>query len=422
MILRSVETPLNSYAAFAQQLYDTCIISDPWIEGRERFRLEPVILSNETYHRLCTAAEAIGQVYEELCELVWAHPEWLDEFFHLTPYQKLMWLSSEGRWHGIARLDLFLLPDGTIQMCEMNSDTPSGEAETVVLNQLCHPRYPNTKNPNERFAEQFYAMVMESYQASCGESKKPVLTVGIVYPTEMPEDLSMITLYQQWFEERGCRVILGSPYNLHRLPSGELALFDSPIDVLLRHYKTDWWGERFPVWSDADDFPDSEPLDVQLRYVLEAELANRVVVVNPFGAVLTQNKLTMAFCWSSIALFSPEAQQTIRSYIPETHRLCDVAATSWNKTDWVLKSDYGCEGDEVVLGRFVSDEIWNVSLAAALPEHWIIQRFFDAQPFEGDLIPNYGVYLLGGEACGIYTRLSAQATDYTAVTAPTFVV
>ncbi|MBI4640937.1 MAG: hypothetical protein HY731_09595 [Candidatus Tectomicrobia bacterium] len=274
------------YAAFAQQLYNTCIISDPWVEGHERFCLEPVILSSQIYHRLCSAAEAIGRVYEELCELVLAHPEWLDTFFHLTPYQKLMWLSSEGRWHGIARLDLFLLPDGIIQMCEMNSDTPSGEAEAVVPNQLCHPHYPYMKNPNEHFADRFYT-----------------------------------------------------------------------IDILFRHYKTDWWGERFPVWSDAEEFPDPEPLDLQLRQVLEAELENRVTVVNPFGAVLTQNKLTMAFCWQKIALFSPESHKSIRLYIPETYRLCDIAANSLSKADWVLKSDYGCEGDEVIAGGLSTSTI-----------------------------------------------------------------
>ena len=46
------------YAAFAQELYDGCIISDPWIEGKERFRLEPVVLEPELYGRLCLAAES----------------------------------------------------------------------------------------------------------------------------------------------------------------------------------------------------------------------------------------------------------------------------------------------------------------------------------------------------------------------------
>jgi hypothetical protein len=91
------------------------------------------------------------------------------------------------------------------------------------------------------------------------------------------------------------------------------------------------------------------------------------------------------------------------------------------RAEWTLKSDYGCEGDEVILGPHVSDEIWTESLDKAIPERWIAQRYFDAAPIDGEAIPNYGVFLIGGQASGIFTRLSAHATDYRAVTAPTFI-
>jgi glutathionylspermidine synthase len=417
------------YAAFAEALQETCIISDPWLEGEERFSLDPVLLSPETYKRLCNAAEAVGKIYEELCKLVWQRREWLDEFFHLTPYQKLMWLSSGGNWHVIARLDLFLLSDGTVKMCEMNSDTPSGEAETVVLNDLLHPHYPQTKNPNEHFEHQFCRVVMQAYQATSGDGwslrssvAKASPTIGIVYPTDIPEDLSMIVLYKKWFERRGSQVVLGSPFNVQRLASGEVAMFDTPIDIVIRHYKTDWWSEREPVWKDADDFADAEPLDVPLQILLEAEQAKKVTIVNPFGAVLTQNKFTMAFCWKHLSLFSHEVQAAIQTYIPETHRLADVAnVETLEKTAWVLKPDYGCEGNDVIIGKFATDEIWKASLEQAIAHRWILQKFFEAVPTEQNFIPNYGVYLLGGEAAGIFTRLSIQETNYSALTAPTFI-
>ena len=117
-----------SYGEFAQRLYATGVISDPWLGGRERFRLRPVVLSREYADELAVAAERVGAVYHEVTRIVLAYPELLDEFFGLTPFQKMMWLASEGRWHGIARVDLFLCTDGRIRACEMNSDTPSGEA------------------------------------------------------------------------------------------------------------------------------------------------------------------------------------------------------------------------------------------------------------------------------------------------------
>ncbi len=411
----------ETYNHFAKKLFDTCIISDPWLEGSERFRIEPVFLSKQTYADMRRAAEAIGRAYEELCRLVWENPEWLDTFFHLTPYQKLMWLSSGGRWHGIARLDFFVQPNGRLQMCEMNSDTPSGEAEAVILNRLLKSRHPGAGDPNSDFENQFYDMVMACHRTNNPDHFSHAPNVGILYPTELAEDLSMITLYENLFQRHGCRVVRGSPFNLHRLPSGELTMFDVPVKILIRHYKTDWWGERLPVWSDEEDFLDPDPLDRQLRYVLEAEMANQVTVINPFGAVISQNKLAMALCWEKINLFSKSSQDTIRHFVPESYRLLDIDPATVTKDAWVLKSDYGCEGDEVIIGKCVSEEIWTASLAAAIPHRWMLQRYFESQPIQGNLIANHGMYLIGGKAGGLYTRLSKQATDYAAVSAATFV-
>lgn len=409
------------YAAFAQEMYETGIISDPWLEGQERFRLEPVILPHEQYRNMCDAAESIGRAYDELSRIVWNTPSLLDDYFHLTPYQKLMWLASGGRWHGIARLDMFILADGSIQICEMNSDTPSGEAETVVLNRIRHRFHPETTDPNAEFEERFVHMMLDTYTAAAGQHAVERPAIGILYPTDLPEDLSMIALYRQWFQQRGWEVTLGSPYNLHPTPSGGAALFETPVDILVRHYKTDWWGERLPAWTDEDEFDDPDPLDGPLRLVLDADAAGTMTVINPFGAVMTQNKLTMAFLWNELERFTPESRLAIRSFIPETHRLCDIEAAALVKDEWVLKSDYGCEGDEVIIGREISQELWDKSLEAAIPERWIMQRYFEAMPLPGNMVPNYGMYLIAGRAAGIFTRLSSLSTDYHAVVPPTFV-
>ena len=119
--------------------------------------------------------------------------------------------------------------------------------------------------------------------------------------------------------------------------------------------KTDWWGEREVVWTDAAPYRDPDPLDGPLRTILEAEYGGRVTVVNPFGTVVTQNKLSLALMWESIGRFSPLARRWIRRYIPETYRLTQVRIDEVieNREQWVLKSAYGCEGDETVCGPYV---------------------------------------------------------------------
>lgn len=409
-----------SYNNFARQLVSTNIISDPWLNGVERFQLLPVILDNSLFDQLYTAAKAVGVMYDELATLVWNEPKLLDTYFHLTPFQRGMWLASGGRWHGIARIDCFVLEDGSINFCEMNSDTPSGEAETVIINQLLHHFYPTLLNPNAQFEEHFIRMIAACHASlnSVAASLQP--TIGILYPTDLPEDLSMIALYQQWFQKRGYRVVLGSPYNLRRLANGSITLFDIPIQVMIRHYKTDWWGERLPIWLDEAPFSDPDPLTTQLLPLLEADAEGYVAVINPFGSVLTQNKLTMAFLWDQIERFTEATQYAIRTYLPETRRLDDMPLGMPQRDHWVLKSDYGCEGDEVIIGPQVNEHVWKESLRESVPERWIAQRYFQPQLID-QTVQNFGVYLIAGQPAGIFTRLSKQATDYSAVVAPTFV-
>lgn len=409
-----------TYDDFARQLVATNIISDPWLNGVERFQLLPVVLDNSMFDQLYTAAKAIGVMHDELATIVWNEPELLDTYFHLTPFQRGMWLASGGRWHGIARIDCFVLEDGRINFCEMNSDTPSGEAETVIINQLLHRFYPTLCNPNAQFEEHFVRMIAACRASlnSAAASLQP--TIGILYPTDLPEDLSMIALYQQWFQQRGYQVVLGSPYNLRRSANGSITLFDIPIQVMIRHYKTDWWGERLPIWLDEAPFSDPDPLATQLLPLLEADAEGYIAVVNPFGSVLTQNKLTMAFFWDQIERFTEATQHAIRTYLPETRRLDDMPLGMPQRHDWVLKSDYGCEGDEVIIGPQVNENIWKESLRESVPERWIAQRYFQPQLID-QTVRNFGVYLIAGQPAGIFTRLSKQATDYSAVVAPTFV-
>ena len=125
------DSGLPTYGEFARLVYNTAILSDPWLNGSERFRVRGMLLSEDDARRLLEAAEKVAYLHHELADIVRSNPRYLDDFFGMTPYQRAMWLASDGRWQGIARVDLFIGEDGRIRSCEMNSDTPSGEAEAV---------------------------------------------------------------------------------------------------------------------------------------------------------------------------------------------------------------------------------------------------------------------------------------------------
>ncbi|MGC4079488.1 MAG: glutathionylspermidine synthase family protein [Rubrivivax sp.] len=407
------------YEDFARRIVASGVVTNPWIAGAPRFREEPVLVNLERARKMARAAETICEVYNELCLLVADAPELLDSFFGLSAWQKAMWLASQPLWHGIARADVFVTDEG-LSIAELNCDTPTGEAEAVILGPIARAaeKYAKCIDPNESLVPRFVEVAETLAKGPLG---KPGArrALGLVYPTELPEDLSLVRLYRKAFEDAGWEVILGSPYNLAKTDGGGLSLFDDRVSLVVRHYKTDWWSERQSVWLD-EELPDPNPLDEPLDAVLSAMLAGSCAILNPFGAVVPQNKRAMAFMWEQIHRFSRGAQDVIRELVPVTRRLEAFHAEQLaaQKDDWVLKSDYGAEGDEVIVGREVTDEVWRTSLRLARPSRWVAQRYFHAKTDAGGAIVNYGVFVVAGEAAGLYGRVQVGPTDDHALSAP----
>ncbi len=411
------EAGLADYGALAQALVRTGLVTDPWVDGRPRFSPQPLRLPAAQARDLAVAAEAVAAVCQEAVGLILARPELLDDFFALTPVQKLLWHSSAPLWHGLARADLFLVdgPGGPRPVvCELNADTPSGLPEAVLLGPASG--VPPERDPN-RTLEPRAVDLLARFLASVERDPAAPATVGIVYPTEVAGDFGLIRLYQRWCEARGWKVVLGSPFNLRPAPGGRVALFASPCDLVVRHYKTDWWTERLPIWADEEPYLDPEPLHGPLRALLAAAAAGRCAVVNPFASVLVQNKRLLAFLWEQIDGLSPAARAAVEAHVPPTVRLeaADRAQLAAEQADWVLKSDYGCEGEEVILGRAVDAAEWAACLELALPRRWIAQRYFHARRDPDGQLVNHGVFLVGGRRAGLYARRSPGATDAAAV-------
>jgi hypothetical protein len=407
---------LTSYADFAAELVAEGIVKDPWVDGAPRFRMTPVMLDRPTQGALYAAAEGMAAVHAAGAQLCLREPALVSRYFDLPPSYERMWRASAPAWHGIARADVFLTEAGP-RVCELNSDTPSGEPEAVMLNRLVDGAGACAfDDPNLGLADAIFEMVAAVAPAG-------PLAIGIVYPTEITEDLSVIELYARWFEARGARVVLGSPFNVQPDGRGGVAMFGAPCSVIWRHYKTDWWGERRTVWRSEDAYADAAPLAEPLEWLAGAVARGRCAVVNPFGAVLTQNKRMMALLWEERARLPGWARRLVSRYVPYTVRLETLAPGRLRaeRGAWVLKSDYGCEGEEVVIGAETSAGDWARAIDDAIPRRFVAQRRFVPRRSATGEVANYGVYVVGGRAAGLYTRLQVGATDRTALSAPTIV-
>jgi len=407
----------DPYPGFAARMRATGLLSDPWLDGKPRFRQRPILLGNRDLAAIYEAAEGVVAVVHELAMICADEPRLVEHWFGLTRAQQMMWAASAPAWHGIARADVFMTASGPV-VCEVNCDTPSGEAEAVTLGAVAAQEQTGYFDPSEHLGDRLCGLV-----EAAAPWKTSGHVVGLVYPTELSEDLSMLALYRSWFERRGWRVVLGSPFNLRATADGGVAMFGSRCDVLLRHYKTDWWGERLPVWHDERPYSDAKPLVGPLGIVLGAMLRGRVGVVNPFGAVLAQNKRTAAFMWEEIERFPVWARHMIRKFVPRSVRMEAIAPETLlaERMHWVLKSDFGCEGDEVVVGAEIDEGSWAAAVGQAVPRRWIAQERFCPCRDEDGAAVNYGVYLIGGKASGLFCRIQATATDRRAVAAPALV-
>jgi glutathionylspermidine synthase len=410
---------VTDYAELAALLSASGVITDPWLDGAPRFSAEPVILSAEDAALLAKVGEETAVVYDECVQLALDDEAVAVDFYRLTPAQVAMFRAHAPLWHVLGRVDVFFTDEGP-KITELNSDTPTGEPEAVVTSALARAARPELIDPNAALCARFLAACRALHGSVVGAATAPV--VGLVYPTELTEDLSLIRLWRRVFEAAGMDVVLGSPFNLSRDDDGAVCLFDRPVSLVVRHYKTDWWGERESAWLD-EDVRDPAPLVGPLRALVEAQLDGRCVVVNPFAAVLTQNKRAMAFCWERIHRFSVRAQGIIERILPYTARLEAMHEEQLraDRAGWVLKSDYGAEGDEVIVGADVDDDVWRRCLALARPGRWIAQRYFRATQDARGRVRNHGVFVVAGRASGLYTRVHGSITDVDALSVPTLV-
>lgn len=424
-------TVLASYRDFAATLTEDGMLSDPWVEGAPRFRMMPVVLSRRELSQLYRAGEAIVALHDEVARLCWRHPALVHEFFDWPDTHWQMWVASAGQWHGVARADVFVTQGGPV-VCELNSDTPSGQAEAVALGRLFAPERLAGQwlDPNTRLIAGLRDLVGRAADGVVGELASTAgpggvvePTVGILYPTELTDELCVIEQLVRCFEASGFRVVLGSPFNLRPDGAGGAMLFGCACPVIYRHYKTDWWGERRGVWRDGCSIADAAPLAGPLSRLLSAAARRRCAVINPWGAVLTQNKRSMALMWEALELLSPRGQAAIRRYVPLTLRLESIARATLKREReaWVLKTDYGAEGEEVVLGREATQSDWDDVVDRALPRRWVAQRYFQCQREPDGTMANYGVYVVRGTACGLFTRVQSGSTDRHALSAATLV-
>jgi glutathionylspermidine synthase len=411
----SPKPPYRELTRRVAQYFGCLYMSD----GTPRIQHDAVVLPASELRRIHDAAGRLAAVYDELAALVVRSPELLD-YFELSPAQRMMWHTSGGAWRGVARADVFLTRDGRVQICEVNTDTPGGVPDAVLFNAAVRDSVRGD-DPNAVLQSLFTRWIARA----AGDPKR----IGIVFPPELGEDMAIIMLYRDWLLGLGARVTMGGPSNLHPMGTG-VGLLGEPIDFMFRHYKTDEFATMRNPYLLNPDVAVDEPPAAQTRVTFEHHLVmllravadKTLTVLNPFGTIVTQSKLSLAFMWDMLERFSPDSQRTIRDYVPETRKITAVGRDVLlrEQASWVLKSPYGFEGQEAICGVFATADRWQRLLTCIDHSYWVAQRFFDIEPDAQGMLPNYGAFIIDGEPAGCLYRASSRETNMSAICAPVF--
>ena len=69
----------------------------------------------------------------------------------------------------------------------------------------------------------------------------------------------------------------------------------------------------------------------------------------------------------------------------------------------------------------MDDATWRLALRRARPGRWVAQQYFEAETDGRGASVNLGVFLVAGQAAGLYARVAVGATDAHAQSAPALV-
>jgi glutathionylspermidine synthase len=292
----------------------------------------------------------------------------------------------------IMRFDFHFTTDGW-RISEVNSDVPGGFSETASFQRLMAEHYAGTEptgDPGAVWADAIAGAVAGA------DASGPV---ALVSATGLMEDTQVVSYVARLLRERGCATRLAKPEQL-RWRDGRAHLGSAgpiPLSAVVRFYQGEWlpstgWRCGWPHFF----------------------CGGRTPVTNPGSSLLVESK-RFPLVWDRLNTPLPAWRQLL----PETR---DPREAPWQSDDdWLLKTAYCNNGDDVAHREFISARLWRAVRRSArwLPGGWTAQRRFTTCPLDtplGPLHPCLGVYIVDGRAHGIYGRLAAKpVTDFEAM-------
>jgi glutathionylspermidine synthase len=357
---------------------------DPQVGDHSTLAPFALIMQRSTWTHLATLAEQLAaETLAAESELLQRPDLWLTLAFP-SPLRRLLRHNTPATLTPTAarsmRFDFHLTTTGW-QISELNSDVPGGYTEAWNLPRLIVQHLPDNLTPAGNPAAAYTHAIAKSANG------KPV---ALLCAPGYMEDRQLITHLAAQLREQGTSACIADLRQLHWHHGHASLLLNNtltPLGAIVRFYQSEWLAQlpRRHNW---------QPLF----------LHGKTPVTNPPAAALTESK-AFPLIWPSLHTKLPTWQRLL----PETR---PARQTPWpNNPDWLLKGAYSNNGDEVLFPELASPKTLR-HLRRELfftPHRWIAQRRFTPLPIDtplGPAFPCIGIYIIEGQAAGIYARLS----------------
>ncbi|RDI23110.1 hypothetical protein [Lentzea flaviverrucosa] len=231
-------------------------------------------------------------------------------------------------------------------------------------------------------------------------------------PGESPRTRGVFELLALLLEEDGYHAVAGGLDELS-YPGGEVHVAGVRVDVVLRFFLLDLVG--------------GEAGDRFVTPLLDACRHDQVVLLAPFSADLAGGKRAFALPWhrEHAGDFTSAERELVARFTPWSHVLTEQISTvdgqlvdalehcAAERPRLVLKGGMSQSGQDVVMGRDLTDGQWRAAVLDGLRRQSVVQRLVEApaEPFVEGWPPvaaertvNWGVYVIGERYAGVMAR------------------
>lgn len=351
---------------------------DPQMQDVSTLGATPLVLRCDAWQGLVRNAEALYHETLLIEQALLDRPKLIGSL--TMPGRIRRVLQSGGPWSvpgpRVMRFDFHHTTAGW-RVTEVNSDVPGGHIEAGAYTELVGRSVANARPTGDP---------THSLIAATGKHIGSGKRIALVYATAYSDDAQVMFYLARAFEQAGHEVIHAAPDN----PQWASA------DIALRFYPAEWLA-NLPKATRWRRFFADGPIPLS----------------NPGTALLTQNK-RWPLVLDQLGVDAP----AWRALSPETRA---VDHKRVGDAGWVVKPALGRVGGGIGMQGCTTSEDWRkIRLWSRLyPGGWIMQRRFTPTPWQtaqGPCFPCLGVYVVDGEAAGVYGRASLTGlVDHSAV-------